>query len=104
MVETWPLGEDRLRMRVPSSQRIRSRFPWQYEIAVNTRQHQQSIRVESKHFMFDLKANPRGNFLRITEEVNGRYDAIVIPMSGLEQFRAALDEVIKLSQTTFPKE
>ena len=71
---------------------------------MNTRPHQQSIRVESKHFMFDLRANPRGSFLRITEEVNGRYDAIVIPISGLEQFRDALDEVIRLSQTPSPKQ
>ncbi len=71
---------------------------------MNTHAHQQSIRVESKQFMFDLRANPRGSFLRITEEVNGRYDAIVIPISGLEQFRDALDEVIRLSQTLSPKQ
>jgi hypothetical protein len=58
-----------------------------------------SIRVERKHFTFDLKENPRGKFLRITEEVNGRYDAIIIPLTGVEQFRDALNEVIKLSKT-----
>ena len=58
----------------------------------------QSIRVERKSFTFDLRENPRGKFLRITEEVNGRYDAIVVPLTGLQQFRDALDEVIKASQ------
>jgi predicted ATP-grasp superfamily ATP-dependent carboligase len=58
-----------------------------------------SIRVERKHFTFDLKENPRGKFLRITEEVNGRYDAIIIPLTGVEQFRDALNEVIKFSKT-----
>ena len=57
----------------------------------------QSIRVERKHFTFDLRENPRGKFLRITEEVNGRHDAIVVPLTGLKQFRDALDEMIKAS-------
>ena len=58
-----------------------------------------SLRVERKHFTFDLRENPRGRFLRIIEEVNGRYDAIIIPLTGLEQFRDALNEVIKFSKT-----
>jgi len=62
-----------------------------------------SIRIERKHFTFELKENPRGKFLRITEEVNGRYDAIIIPQTGLEQFRDALNEVIKLSKVTSSK-
>ena len=52
------------------------------------------IQVERKLFYFDLKENERGRFLRITEDVNGRRDAIVVPASGLEAFRAALDRVI----------
>ncbi|MGA2222488.1 MAG: DNA-binding protein [Verrucomicrobiia bacterium] len=67
--------------------------------AVDTHVQNHSIRVERKHFTFDLKENPRGKFLRITEEVNGRYDAIIIPLTGLEQFRDALNEVIKFSKT-----
>ena len=66
---------------------------------MDTHLQNHSIRVERKHFTFDLKENPRGKFLRITEEVNGRYDAIIIPLTGLEQFRDALNEVIKFSKT-----
>ena len=62
----------------------------------------QSLQVERKHFTFELKENTRGRFLRITEEVNGRYDAIVIPITGLEQFRDALTEIIKLAQSQPP--
>ena len=58
-----------------------------------------SIRIERKHFTFELKENPRGKFLRITEEVNGRYDAIIVPLTGVEQFRDALNEMIKLSKS-----
>jgi len=62
----------------------------------------QSLQVERKHFTFELKENSRGRFLRITEEVNGRYDAIVIPITGLEQFRDTLSEIIKLAQSQTP--
>jgi adenylyl- and sulfurtransferase ThiI len=59
------------------------------------------IRVERKQFTFNLKENLQGMFLRITEEVNtGRRNSIVIPASGLEQFRDSLNEVIKFDQTS----
>jgi len=52
------------------------------------------IQVERKRFFLDLKENPRGCFLRITEDVNGRRDAIVVPATGLAVFRDALDRVM----------
>ena len=54
----------------------------------------ESIRVERKQFFFDLGENPQGRFLKITEDVNGRRDAIIIPATGLEEFRTALDMII----------
>ena len=54
----------------------------------------ESIAVERKNFVFDLRENPRGRFLRITEDANGRRDSIVIPAPGLEEFRRALDDII----------
>ena len=54
----------------------------------------ETIGVERKNFIFDLRENPRGRFLRITEDANGRRDAIVIPAPGLEEFRRVLDEII----------
>ena len=62
-----------------------------------------SLQVERKHFTFDLRENPRGRFLRITEEVNGRYDSIIIPITGLEQFRDVLNEIVKVAQANPPK-
>jgi len=53
-----------------------------------------SIAVERKQFIFDLRENPRGRFLRITEDANGRRDSIVIPAPGLEDFRQLLEEII----------
>lgn len=56
------------------------------------------VQIERKHFVFELRENPRGRFLRITEEVSGRRDAIIIPAPGLEQFREILDAVIRAHQ------
>jgi hypothetical protein len=55
----------------------------------------EKIQVEKKLFFLDLKENSRGRFLRITEDVNGRRDAIILPASGLEDFRNALDQIIR---------
>ena len=58
----------------------------------------ENIAVERKNFIFDLRENPRGRFLRITEDANGRRDSIVIPAPGLEEFRRVLDGIINASQ------
>ncbi len=58
----------------------------------------ENIAVERKSFIFDLRENPRGRFLRITEDANGRRDSIVIPAPGLEEFRRVLDEIISAHQ------
>jgi hypothetical protein len=70
---------------------------------VDTQLQSHSLRVERKNFTFELKENPRGRFLRITEEVNGRYDAIIIPVTGIEQFRDVLSEIVRLSKNFSPK-
>jgi len=55
------------------------------------------IQIERKTFVLTLKENPRGRFLRITEDVGGRRDTIIIPSTGLEDFRKLLDEMVKAS-------
>lgn len=54
--------------------------------------------IERKQFFFDLKENPRGRFLRITEDVGGRRDTIIIPATGLEQFRDMIQSAIRANQ------
>jgi hypothetical protein len=61
------------------------------------------IQIERKTFVLALKENPRGRFLRITEDVGGRRDTVIIPAPGLEDFRALLDEMVKASAETPPK-
>jgi hypothetical protein len=61
------------------------------------------IQIERKTFVLALKENPRGRFLRITEDVGGRRDTVIIPAPGLEEFRNLLDEMVKASAETPPK-
>jgi hypothetical protein len=61
------------------------------------------IQIERKTFVLALKENPRGRFLRITEDVGGRRDTIIIPAPGLEEFRKLLDEMVQASLDTPPK-
>lgn len=61
------------------------------------------IQIERKTFLFALKENPRGRFLRITEDVGGRRDTIIIPAPGLDEFRKLLDEMVRTSEETPPK-
>lgn len=55
----------------------------------------EKIQIERKTFVFALKENPRGRFLRITEDVGGRRDTIIIPAPGLGEFRKVLEGMIE---------
>ena len=61
------------------------------------------VQIERKTFVFALKENPRGWFLRITEDVGGRRDTIIIPAPGLENFKKLLDDMVKAAGETPPK-
>jgi len=60
----------------------------------------EKIQIERKSFVFALKENPRGRFLRITEDVGGRRDTVIIPSTGLEEFKKVLDEMVRASNET----
>jgi hypothetical protein len=66
---------------------------------MDTQLYESHLRVERKQITFDLKENPQGTFLRITEEVGGRRNSIIVPASGLELFRDTLNEMINFNQT-----
>ncbi|MEM9399162.1 MAG: PUR family DNA/RNA-binding protein [Verrucomicrobiota bacterium] len=55
----------------------------------------EKIAVERKQFYFDLKENERGRFLKITEDVNGRRDTIILPSTGMKEFADALNAIIE---------
>ncbi len=52
------------------------------------------IQIERKHFFIEFRENERGRFLRITEEAHGRRNTVILPSTGVPEFRKALDEVL----------
>lgn len=60
------------------------------------------VQIERKTFVFTLKENPRGRFLRITEDVGGRRDTIIIPAPGLADFKRLLDDMLKAADEMPP--
>jgi len=62
----------------------------------------EKIQIERKQFFIDLKENPRGRFLRITEDVGGRRDTIIIPSTGLDLFRDTIERAIQVEQEQAP--
>ena len=65
--------------------------------------HSAELQIERKTFLFALKENPRGRFLRITEDVAGRRDTIIIPSTGLEEFKNVVDAMVKALNEIPPK-
>ena len=55
------------------------------------------IQIERKFFVLTLKENPRGRFLRISEEVGGKRNSIIIPAPGLNDFQNLINEMVKAS-------
>ena len=55
------------------------------------------VQIERKHFHVELRENDRGRFLRITEEAHGRRNTIIVPSTGVQDFTAAIGEVVSVT-------
>ncbi len=55
------------------------------------------VQIERKVFVLTLKENTRGRFLRITEDMHGRRESIIVPASGLGEFSRLIEEMAKNS-------
>ena len=55
----------------------------------------EKIMNERKIFFLDLKENQRGRFLKITEDVGGRRDTIMLPATAFKDFVEALERLIE---------
>ncbi|MBV9671947.1 MAG: PUR family DNA/RNA-binding protein [Verrucomicrobia bacterium] len=62
----------------------------------------EKIQVDRKIFFLDLKENQRGRFLKITEDVSGRRDTIMLPASGFQDFLNALSRILEADQRLQP--
>lgn len=45
-----------------------------------------TLQVEHKLFYFDLKENPRGRYLKISEKTSATRSTIIVPFSGISWF------------------
>ncbi len=55
--------------------------------------HTEKILADRKTFYLDLKANARGMVVKITEDVGGNRDTIMVPAEILGDFIAALTDI-----------
>ena len=60
--------------------------------------HTEKIIADRKIFFLDLKENDRGQFVKITEDVRGRRDTIMIPIEFLDDFIDALEDIREASE------
>ncbi len=57
--------------------------------------HSEKIVGDRKIFFLDLKENERGRFIKITEDVRGRRDTIMLPIEVAEEFMDALEKCLE---------
>ena len=55
--------------------------------------HTEKILADRKIFFLDLKENKRGRVVKITEDVSGNRDTIMVPAEILGDFIAALNDI-----------
>ncbi|HEY5895833.1 MAG TPA: DNA-binding protein [Chthoniobacterales bacterium] len=59
----------------------------------------EKVIIDRKIFFLDLKENARGRFMKITEDVNGRRDTIMLPAQAFEDFAAALTRLVEYERS-----
>lgn len=55
--------------------------------------HTEKILADRKTFYIDLKENARGRVVKITEDVGGNRDTIMVPIDILDDFIQALQDI-----------
>ncbi len=59
----------------------------------------EKLEIDRKVFFLDLKENDRGRFIKITEDVGGRRDTIMLPMAAAKDFHEMLGRLIDFEVT-----
>lgn len=54
----------------------------------------EKLMIDRKMFFLDLQENHRGRFFKITEDVNGRRDTIIVPIDGGHHFLEAFERLV----------
>ncbi|MCH2064080.1 MAG: RNA-binding protein [Roseibacillus sp.] len=61
--------------------------------------HTEKILADRKVFFLDLKENARGKVVKITEDVGGNRDTIMVPAEILADFIGALQDIQSTSDS-----
>ena len=56
------------------------------------------FQVERKLITVTLKENPRGRFLRITEDAGTKRNTVIIPITGLDDFKRVINEMAQAAE------
>ncbi len=62
----------------------------------------EKIAAGRKIFFLDYKENSRGRVLKITEDVNGRRDTIMVPAEALDDFYDAIGRILDADDAAPP--
>jgi len=54
----------------------------------------EKVTIDRKIFFLDLKENQRGRFMKITEDVGGRRDTVMVPAAAFKEFLEALQRLV----------
>lgn len=73
--------------------------PYRAPVREDTLKYAQLL-IEQTSFVFTLKQNPRGRFLRITEKTGDDHVCLIIPDTGLEIFREVLGKMFQAAEKT----
>ena len=57
--------------------------------------YSKQFQVENKMFYVDLKQNPNGMYLKISEKSGGRRHNVFLPAPGLHELKSAIEEALK---------
>ena len=55
----------------------------------------EKVTIDRKVFFLDLKENQRGRFMKITEDVGGRRDTVMLPAAAFRDFLDALARLVE---------
>ncbi len=54
----------------------------------------ETLETDHKKFFLDIKANPRGKFLKISELSHNRRSHIIVPESGFQEFKELVNKIL----------
>jgi hypothetical protein len=72
---------------------IAKKYP--VEQQVDEELYSKQFQVENKMFYVDLKSNPNGYYLKISEKSGGRRHNVFLPAPGLHELKSAIEEALK---------